>query len=89
MTPETVLEVMHQALITTLKVALPMLMCSLIVGVAVSIIQALTQIQETTLTFVPKMIALFLVLAFAMPFIGSTLGGFTHELFTYIVQRPG
>lgn len=86
MTPELVLELLNHAMIVVLKIGAPLLLTSLAVGVLISIIQALTQIQETTLSFVPKILALFVMLAVSMPFIGSTLGGFTHELFTHIVH---
>lgn len=86
MTPELTLELLNHAMIAIVKISAPLLLTSLAVGVIVSLIQALTQIQETTLTFVPKIIAIFVVLAFTMPFIGGVLGGFTHELFTHIVH---
>lgn len=86
MTPELVLEILNHAMFATVKIAAPLLLSSLAVGVMVSIIQALTQIQETTLTFVPKIVVLFAVLAFTMPFIGGVLGGFTHELYGHIID---
>ncbi len=62
--PEAVvIELGRQALMTTLMLALPLLLASLVVGVVISVIQAVTQIQEITLTFVPKILAFFLVLA--------------------------
>lgn len=87
MTPELVLEVLDHAMIAIVKISLPLLLTSLVVGILVSIFQALTQIQEMTLTFVPKMIALFIVLAFSMPFIGATLSALTMELYGHIVDR--
>ena len=86
MTPELVLEILNHAMIATVKIAAPLLLSSLAVGIFVSIVQALTQIQESTLTFVPKMIVLFVMLAFTMPFIGGVLGGFTQELYGHIVD---
>ncbi|MBW8310201.1 MAG: flagellar biosynthesis protein FliQ [Candidatus Paracaedibacteraceae bacterium] len=87
MTPELVLEILDHSMIALVKLSLPMLLTSLVVGIIISIFQALTQIQETTLTFVPKMVALFIVLAFSMPFIGSTLASFSMELYSHIVDR--
>lgn len=86
MTPEFVLEILNHAMVVTVKIAAPLLLSSLIVGILVSIIQALTQIQEATLTFVPKIIVLFIVLAFSMPFIGGVLGSFSQELYSHIVD---
>ena len=87
MTPELVLEVLDHAMIAIVKISLPMLLAALVVGVVISLFQALTQIQETTLTFVPKMIVLFVVIAFSMPFIGATLSSLTHELYGHITDR--
>lgn len=86
MTPSIMLEILDQALIVIIKMSLPVLLIGLVVGVIVSILQALTQIQEMTLTFVPKMIAIFIGLAFLFPFMTSTLMNFTTELFGRIVQ---
>ncbi len=63
MTDAMVMELGRHTLIITLKLALPLLLTSLVVGVLVSLIQAVTQIHEVTLTFVPKILAFFLVLA--------------------------
>jgi flagellar biosynthetic protein FliQ len=87
MTPELVLEILDHSMIAIVKLSLPMLLTALVVGIVISIFQALTQIQETTLTFVPKMIALFIVLAFCMPFMGATLSSLTMELYSHIVDR--
>lgn len=87
MTPELILELLNHTMIVIIKICAPLLLTSLVVGIIVSIIQALTQIQETTLSFVPKIVALFVVLAFSMPFIGAVLGGFTHELFEHMIYH--
>lgn len=67
MTPEQVIEVARQAIQTALMLALPLLMAGMIVGLMVSIFQAATQIQEQTLTFVPKIVTVFVVLLFLAP----------------------
>ncbi len=87
MTPELVLEILDHAMIAIVKISLPLLLTSLVVGIIISVFQALTQIQEMTLTFVPKMIVLFIVLALSMPFIGATLSTFSMELYAHIVDR--
>lgn len=89
MSPELILELIDHAMITIVKIGIPLLVTSLIVGVLISIVQALTQIQEPTLTFVPKIIALFVVLAFSMTFIGGVLEKFTLELYSHIVHPSG
>lgn len=69
-----------------LKVAGPVLLAGLVVGVVVSLLQAVTQIQEMTLAFIPKMLVIFLMTIWLLPFMMSTLGGFTKSLTDRIVQ---
>ena len=68
-----VLDVARDAIVTLLIVAAPLMLVGLIVGVAISLLQALTQIQETTLVFVPKILAIFLSLLIALPFMADVL----------------
>ena len=68
-----VLDVARDAIETLLIVSAPLMLVGLIVGVVVSLFQALTQIQETTLVFVPKIIAIFLALLLALPFMADRL----------------
>jgi len=75
-----VLSVARDAMWVTLKVGAPMMLAGLGVGLVISLIQALTQIQEMTLAFVPKIVVIFAVFLFALPFMVSTLVGFTQEL---------
>lgn len=81
MTPEFVIGFARQAIELTLTIALPMLGVGLVVGVTVSIIQAATQIQEMTLTFVPKIVSIFLALLFSFPWIMNKMVTFTQDLF--------
>jgi flagellar biosynthetic protein FliQ len=80
MTPELVMEVARQAIKVTLLVSLPILGIGLLVGVLVSLIQAATQIQEMTLTFIPKILSIFIGLLFLLPWIMNQLTGFTLEI---------
>jgi flagellar biosynthesis protein FliQ len=68
-----VLDVARDAIVTLLLVAAPLMMVGLIVGVAVSLLQALTQIQEATLVFVPKILAIFIAMLIALPFMADVL----------------
>jgi flagellar biosynthetic protein FliQ len=68
-----VLDVARDAIVTLLIVAAPLMLVGLIVGVAISLLQALTQIQETTLVFVPKILAIFVALLIALPFMADVL----------------
>jgi len=80
MTSEFIIGLAGQALFTVLKVSAPMLVIALIVGLTVSIFQATTQIQEQTLAFVPKIIAVFLALLLFGPWILNILVDFTTRL---------
>jgi flagellar biosynthesis protein FliQ len=73
MTGPEVLDVGRDAIVTLVLVAAPLMLVGLIVGVAVSLLQALTQIQETTLVFVPKILAIFLFMLIALPFMADAL----------------
>ncbi|MBL8831068.1 MAG: flagellar biosynthesis protein FliQ [Rhodospirillales bacterium] len=75
-----VLEVSREAIWVMLKISAPLMLVALAVGLVVSLIQALTQIQEQTLTFVPKILVLFAVFVLTIPFMSSTLIEFTREL---------
>jgi flagellar biosynthetic protein FliQ len=76
MTPESVMQVGQEAIKTILYVAGPMLGLSLVVGLMVSAFQAMTQINEMTLTFLPKIMTMFIVLLFMFPWMVQILVGF-------------
>lgn len=76
MTPETVLDVAQLAIETTMLVAGPMLILSLVVGLMVGAFQAMTQINEATLTFVPKIVMIFLVMLVGFPWLLKVYLGF-------------
>jgi flagellar biosynthetic protein FliQ len=80
MEPELILEVGTEAIFVLLKISVPILLVALVVGLVISLFQALTQIQEQTLSFVPKIIAIFLSLLLFMPYMSSTLGAFVEHL---------
>jgi len=81
MSPETVIGIARQAIELALFMALPMLAVSLVVGVFVSILQSATQIQEMTLTFVPKILSMFLALLLAFPWLMDKMVTYTRDLF--------
>ncbi len=86
MTPEFVIGFSRQAIELTLAISLPILGVGLGVGVLVSILQAATQIQETTLVFVPKIIAVFVALLVAFPWIMDKMITYTQEIFLNFPQ---
>ena len=79
-----VLEIGTQAIWVMIKVGAPTMIVALVIGLIISLLQALTQVQEMTLTFVPKILAMFIALAVAMPFMLATLVQFTEELYARI-----
>lgn len=76
-----VIAVSKEALVVTLLVSAPLLAAGLVVGVLVSIVQAVTQIQEMTLTFVPKILAVSAALVIFLPWMLTTLIQFTRKIF--------
>lgn len=86
MTPDGIMEFARVGIFTMLKISLPILLVSLSVGLVISLFQALTQVQEMTLTFVPKIVAIFVTLLLLMPFIGGQLANFTQYMFNLIGQ---
>ena len=81
MTAEAALDLGRQTLMLALMISFPLLCVGLGVGVTISIIQAVTQIQEMTLTFVPKIVAMIIAAAFFMPYILNKLSTFATAMF--------
>lgn len=82
MTEDIVLSLGRDAIWTTVALAAPLLLASLVVGLIVSIFQAVTQINEATLTFIPKMLAIVVVMIVLAPWMTQVLTSYTTELFT-------
>jgi flagellar biosynthetic protein FliQ len=83
-TPESVMTIGRQAIEITLLVSAPLLLSALAVGLLVSIFQAATQINEMTLSFIPKLLVMFFVLVAAGPWMVNLLMDFTRRLFSNI-----
>ncbi len=81
------MEVARAALLLVGTIAGPLLLTSLIVGVAIGLLQALTQVQEMTLTFVPKILAMGAVLLLTMPMIGRSMAVFTARIADLVIAR--
>jgi flagellar biosynthetic protein FliQ len=75
-----VIDVARDAIMTLVIVSAPLMLVGLVVGVVVSLFQALTQIQEMTLAFVPKILAMFAAMLLALPFMGDVLHGHMARL---------
>jgi flagellar biosynthetic protein FliQ len=86
MTGPEVLDVARDAIVTLVLVASPLMLIGLAVGVAVSLFQALTQIQEMTLVFVPKILAMFVAMLIALPFMADSLQGHMMRISARIVS---
>lgn len=89
MTPESVLDVGHQALYLTTLLAAPLLLSALAVGLLIGIFQAATQIQEMTLSFIPKLIVIVIALFWAGAWMLRLLVEFSVRLFTEIPEMLG
>ena len=77
---QDVLDVAREGVIVMLKISTPAMLTALVVGLIISLFQALTQIQEMTLSFVPKIVAIFASLLLFLPFMLATLIAYTQEL---------
>ncbi len=81
MSDAEVFGIAQEALMTALLLAAPILIVSLVIGLVISVFQAITQINEVTLTFVPKIFGVFAVAALMGPWMVGTMVGYTHRLF--------
>ena len=80
MTPADTIDFAREAIWVLLEIAAPAMLTALVVGLAIGLLQALTQIQEMTLVFVPKIIAIFVVLLIALPFAGEAMSGLMVDI---------
>jgi len=79
------IEISRDALIVMLKIGAPVMLVALLTGLSISLVQALTQIQEMTLAFVPKILVIFLSLLIFLPFMMTSLTTFSERLFDRII----
>ena len=80
MTGPAILDIARDGIVTFLKVAAPLMIVALVVGLVISLFQALTQIQEQTLIYAPKIIAIFMALLIFLPLMGAMMGGFMTRI---------
>lgn len=86
MTGPELLDVARDGIMTFLKVASPLMLIALVIGVVISLIQALTQIQEQTVVYVPKIIAVGLAMILLLPFMGDALASYMTRIATRIAS---
>jgi len=89
MTPETVMTMGRTAMEITLLVSAPLLLIALVIGLIVSIFQAATQINEATLSFIPKLVGVFITLVIAGPWMLSVMLDYMRQVFTGIPNMAG
>ena len=80
-----VLDISREAIFTLIKVVSPVLLVALFIGLIIGIFQALTQIQEMTLVFVPKIIAIFVTMLLTLPFLGATMSAYMTRVVDMII----
>jgi flagellar biosynthetic protein FliQ len=85
MTGATVLDLAREGIWVMIIVGAPVLIVGLVVGVVIALFQALTQIQEQTLVFVPKILAIFVTMLLTLPFMGAMLGSYMTKLADIII----
>ncbi len=78
------LDLVRSAIWAVILASGPAIVAAMVVGLLISLFQALTQIQEATLTFIPKIVIIFLTAMFTAPFIGSVLFGFSEQVYSHI-----
>lgn len=81
-----ILDIAGDGIWTMILLSAPMMLVGLLVGVVIALFQALTQIQEMTLVFVPKILAIFITMLLSLPFMGATMDGFMARLVDKIVN---
>lgn len=87
MTPDTVIDLGRDALVMTVMLSAPLLLAALVTGLLIGLFQAATQINEQTLSFIPKLLAMVVVLMATGPWILSTMLNYTSELIVNVVPR--
>ena len=89
MTVQMVIDIGHLSLMTFLKVAGPMLIASMIIGITVSLFQSMTQIQEMSLTFIPKILTVLITAIICLPWLVATITEYTEEMLFVIPASLG
>lgn len=84
MTPELVVQLARRSFETTLMLAAPLLIASLVVGLIISVFQAVTSINEATLAFAPKIVAVMVAMIIFFPWMMSYMSDFTREIYSFI-----
>jgi flagellar biosynthetic protein FliQ len=86
MTGPEALDIARDGIFTLLKLSAPLMLVGLAVGLVIALFQALTQIQEVTLVFVPKILAIFITMLLMLPFMGETMAGYMGRIASQIIS---
>ena len=86
MDSDTIFQIAYESLIVLLKLSLPLLLVVLVVGIVVSLMQTLTQIQEPTISFVPKIISVFVTMLFTLHYMGAIFSDYMEKITSYIIH---
>ena len=78
------LDIVQSAIWTVILASAPAVVAAMVVGVAIALLQALTQVQEITLTFIPKIVVILVVIALTGPFIGAEIYAFTTQVYSRV-----
>lgn len=89
MSPDMVIDLTRRSIWVMVEIGAPSLVAALVVGVVISLLQAMTQIQESTLSFLPKLVVILVAQALTLPFALSLLGDFTRLLFGRVAAMGG
>jgi flagellar biosynthetic protein FliQ len=84
MNPADALDIAQSAIWTVIVASSPAVIAAMVVGILIALLQALTQVQEVTLTFVPKILAILIVMSFAAPFVGAVIFTFAEQTYARI-----
>jgi flagellar biosynthetic protein FliQ len=84
MNADHVLDIAQESILVMIKIGAPVMIVALVIGIAIALVQALTQMQEMTLSFVPKILAIFVTILLSLPFMINTLTGYGESLFRQI-----
>ena len=84
MDPQTAIDLGREAVNTALMLGAPVLVCGMVVGLAVGLLQAMTQVQEQTVSFLPKLVAMIIVLSLSLPWLVNEMVRYSHDLIVNI-----
>jgi len=87
MSPQTAIDLGREAIVITLLMASPVLLSGMVVGLAIGLLQAVTQVQEQTVAFVPKIVAMILALSFTLPWLIARMVQYSTDLIEQIPMR--